>query len=109
MSDLVTSIDALHGELASLIVTCRQRVAVLVNSELTLLHWTIGNRLSQEVLGGTRATYGAKIIEQIGIRLCADFGRGFEARNLRRMVKFAQLSPTPQLWLHCRANWAGPM
>lgn len=93
MSVEETSLEALHEELAGLIADCRQRVAVLVNSELTLLYWTLGSRLSKEVLGGERAAYGTRILEQIGLRLCADFGRGFEARNLRRMVKFAQIFP----------------
>lgn len=87
------SLDALHEELSRLIAASRQRLAVQVNSELTLLYWALGSRLSKEVLGGERAAYGARVLEQLGLRLCADFGRGFEARNLRRMVQFAQLFP----------------
>ena len=30
------------------------------------------------------------MIEQLGQQLSQEFGRGFESRNLRRMVKFAQ-------------------
>jgi predicted nuclease of restriction endonuclease-like (RecB) superfamily len=97
MSGMIPSVDQLHGELVSLIVACRQRVARVVNSELTLLYWTIGNRFAQDVLEGERAAYGAGIVNQIGERLRSDFGRGFETRNLRRMIKFAQLFPDPAI------------
>lgn len=97
MSELIPSVEALHGELVKLIATSRLRVAVAVNSELTLLYWTIGQRLSQQVLQGDRAAYGAKAVEQIAARLVAEFGRGFELKNLRRMINFAQLFPDPPI------------
>ena len=42
------------------------------------------------VLGGERAQYGAQLMDRLGERLAQEFGRGFEAKNLRRMVQFAQ-------------------
>jgi len=97
MSEIIPSIETLHLELTTLIATTRQRVAVAANAELTLLYWSIGQRLTREVLGGDRAAYGARVVEQIGTRLTADFGRGFEAKNLRRMIKFAELFPDSQI------------
>lgn len=97
MSELIPSFDALHGDLARLIAESRQRVAVAVNSELTLLYWAIGQRLSREILGGERAAYGSRLIGQLGNRLSSDFGRGFEAKNLHRMIKFAGLFPDPEI------------
>ena len=47
-------------------------------------------RLASEVLGGERAGYGACLLDQLGQQLAQEFGRGFESRNLRRMVKFAE-------------------
>jgi predicted nuclease of restriction endonuclease-like (RecB) superfamily len=97
MSEIIPSVDLLHGELTALIASSRQRLAVAVNAELTLLYWSIGQRLSREVLGNDRAAYGTRVIEQIGIRLTAEFGRGFEAKNLRRMMKFAGLFPDSEI------------
>ena len=97
MSDLVPNVDALHRELAALIAATRQRTAVAVNAELTMLYWSLGQRLHQEVLGGERAAYGAKIVDQLGERLALEFGRGFEAKNLHRMIKFALVFPDPQI------------
>lgn len=86
-------LERLHDELRDLITDSRQRLATTVNSELTLLYWHIGQRLANEVLGGARAQYGAQLMSGLGKRLAQEFGRGFEAKNLRRMVQFAQVFP----------------
>jgi DUF1016 N-terminal domain len=82
--------DALHAELRALIASSRQRLAVAVNAELTRLYWAVGQRLATEVLGGERAQYGAQLVDRLGQQLAREFGRGFEAKNLRRMLQFAQ-------------------
>lgn len=83
-------LEPLHDELRDLIAASRQRLAATVNAELTLLYWRVGQRLAGEVLGGERAQYGAQLMDRLGARLAQEFGRGFEAKNLRRMVQFAQ-------------------
>lgn len=83
-------LEPLHDELRDLIAASRQRLAATVNAELTLLYWRIGQRLASEVLGGERAKYGTQLMDRLGERLAGEFGRGFEAKNLRRMVQFAQ-------------------
>lgn len=82
--------EALHAELRTLIAASRQRVAGAVNAELTRLYWAVGERLAREVLGGERAGYGRQLVKRLGEQLAQEFGRGFEARNLHRMVQFAQ-------------------
>ena len=64
----------------------------------------MGQRLATEVLGGERAQYGSQLVEQLGQQLSQEFGRGFEARNRRRIVKFAQASPAQKWWRHGRHN-----
>lgn len=87
----------LYAELRGLITASRQRLASAVNAELTRLYWSVGERLRTEVLGGERAQYGAKVIESVGERLAREFGRGFEAKNLRRMMKFAEVFPSAEI------------
>jgi predicted nuclease of restriction endonuclease-like (RecB) superfamily len=82
--------ESLHAELRALIASSRQRLAGAVNAELTRLYWTVGQRLRTEVLGDARASYGTQLLDQLGQQLANEFGRGFESRNLRRMVKFAE-------------------
>ena len=90
--------DSLHAELRALIASSRQRLAGAVNAELTRLYWSVGQRLRTEVLGGAdRAKYGDQLIQRLGDQLAHEFGRGFEAKNLRRMVQFAQAFPQPEI------------
>jgi predicted nuclease of restriction endonuclease-like (RecB) superfamily len=90
--------DSLHAELRRLITSSRQRLAGAVNAELTRLYWSVGERLRTEVLGGAdRAKYGEQLINRVGEQLAQEFGRGFEAKNLRRMVQFAQTFPQTEI------------
>ena len=84
---------ALHVELRQLILAARERVAQAVNSELTLLHWRIGDRIRREVLREKRATYGAQIVSSLAVQLTTEFGEGFGRRNLFRMIRFAEVFP----------------
>ncbi|MBT9492390.1 MAG: hypothetical protein IV107_08560 [Paucibacter sp.] len=77
----------------ALIAYSRQRLGGTVNAGLTRLYWTAGQRPSTEVLGGAWASYGAQLIDQLDQYLVQEFGWGFELRNQRRMVKFAQAFP----------------
>ena len=89
-----TPADNLHAELRNLIASSRQRLAGAVNAELTRLYWSVGKRLHTEVLGGAdRAKYGDQLVKRVGEQLAEEFGRGFEAKNLRRMVQFALAFP----------------
>jgi predicted nuclease of restriction endonuclease-like (RecB) superfamily len=88
--------ENLYNELRTLIASSRQRLAGAVNAELTRLYWTVGQRLATEVLGGERAQYGSQLMARLGQQLTTEFGRGFEAKNLRRMVQFVQAFPEPE-------------
>ncbi len=83
-------------------------MAGAVNAELTRLYWTVGQRLATEVLGGERATYGSQLIAHLGQHLSSEFGRGFESRNLRRMLKFAEAFPEAEIvsTLSAKLSWS---
>ena len=89
----LTSADAapLLTELRQLIAQARQSAAVAVNAGLALMYWRIGERVRREVLQGERASYGEQIVATLSRHLSAEFGRGFEEKNLRRMVQFAEV------------------
>ena len=103
-----TTPNVLHAELRALIASSRQRLAGAVNAELTHLYWSVGARLRTEVLGDARASYGAKLLDQLGQQLASEFGRGFESRNLRRMVKFAEGFPDAAIvsTLSAKLSWS---
>ena len=80
-------------EVTTLIQQAKQRAAVAVNSELTLLYWQVGQRIHQEVIDGKRADYGKHVIATLSQLLNAQYGRGWSKRNLAQMVKFAEIFP----------------
>jgi predicted nuclease of restriction endonuclease-like (RecB) superfamily len=80
-------------DLRHLIEEARRHAAATVNVALTLLYWRVGERIHREVLGSERAGYGEEIYATLSRELAREFGRGFEATNLRRMVQFAEAFP----------------
>ncbi|TDO08721.1 PDDEXK nuclease domain-containing protein [Halomonas ventosae] len=93
MTDRAVTDPALVADLRQLIDGARQRAAVAVNAELTLLYWEIGRRIHREVLAGKRAGYGEEIVSALGRQLTHEYGRGFSAKNLRHMIRFAEVFP----------------
>ena len=80
-------------DIRALIVAARERVAVSVNAELTMLYWNVGRRINQELLGNKRAEYGKQVIDQLSARLCAEFGDGWKRRQLFYCVQFSSAFP----------------
>ena len=89
--------ESLITDLRTLINEARNKVALIVNTEITLLYWHIGKRINEEVLGNQRAEYGKQIVSTLSTQLTKEYGRGFELRNLRRMMQFAELFPDFQI------------
>ena len=93
MSKPVAIEAQLLGDLRGLIEHARQHLAQAANSTLTLLHWKLGERILREILQGPRAQYGEEILPTLSAKLVPDYGKGFSARNLARMVQFAEAFP----------------
>jgi predicted nuclease of restriction endonuclease-like (RecB) superfamily len=81
---------SLLTDIRNLIDASRRRVAAGVNAELNMLYWNVGKRINSEVLGNERAEYGKRIVDTLASQLREKYGRSFEARNLRRMMQFAE-------------------
>ena len=93
-----TNINNLVDDLRKIIDGARGRVASTANYELTLMYWHIGERINREVLGNERAEYGKQIVSTVSTQLRAAYGtKGFELRNVRRMMQFADLFPDLQV------------
>ncbi len=100
--------DPLLADLRQLISQARERVALYVNQELTLLYWDIGQRVHTETLQNQRAEYGKQIVGTVSRQLTGEFGKGFTRDNLFRMVQFAQVFPDRQIvmTLSERLSWS---
>lgn len=97
MKKEVTLQESLITDLRTLINEARNKVALIVNTKITLLYWHIGKRINEEVLGNQRAEYGKQIVSTVSTQLTKEYGKGFELRNLRRMMQFAELFPDFQI------------
>ena len=80
-------------DIRKLIESTRQHVATTINAELTMLYWQIGRRIRQDILKEKRAMYGEEIVPTLSAKLVPEFGNGFSARNLSRMIRFAEVFP----------------
>jgi predicted nuclease of restriction endonuclease-like (RecB) superfamily len=89
--------DTLLQDLRSLIEETRSTVATTVNAALTMLYWQIGNRINQEILKGDRAGYGEQIVSTLSRQLVAEYGNGFNIKNLHRMIQFAEVFHDEQI------------
>ena len=87
----------LLGDIRTLIDAARQRAAVAVNSELSMLYWRIGQRIHTQVLSGRRAGYGEEVVSTLAEQLVRYYGGSFSEKNLRRMVQFANTFPDEQI------------
>jgi len=68
------------------------------NYALTMMYWHIGERINREVLGNKRAEYGKQIVASVARQLRDEYGsKGFDEKNIRRMMKFAKLFPDEQI------------
>ena len=84
-------------DLKQLIDQGRRKAVASVNSALTLTYWHVGKRINEEVLKGGRAEYGKQVVASIAEDLVTHYGKSFEARNLRRMMQFAEVFPDSRI------------
>jgi len=87
----------LVADLRKMIDESRHAVAQTVNSALVWLHWNMGKRIREDILMRKRAEYGEQIVSSLATQLTAEYGRGFAARNLFRMVRFAEVFPDERI------------
>ena len=80
---------ALAADIRQMIEVARQQVTQAVNAGLTTLYWQIGARIRQDILKTKRAEHDAEIVATLGRQLEAGFGRDFDEKSLRHMLKFA--------------------
>lgn len=94
--DVKMRVDLLE-DLRHMIDSTRQSVASAVNAGLTLLYWHVGNRIHREILLEERGEYGQSIVVTLSRQLVLDYGNGFTAKNLHRMIQFAEVFPDIQI------------
>jgi predicted nuclease of restriction endonuclease-like (RecB) superfamily len=101
--------EQLYIIIRQLIEQSRGKIFRSVNLEMVITHWEIGKRIVEEEQNGQeRAIYGKFLIKNLSEKLVAEFGKGFEERELRKMRQFYTYFPIrdalrPELtWTHYR-------
>lgn len=101
--------NALLREIRGILEQARQQAATAVNSAMVFAYWEIGKRIVQEEQKGSeRAAYGNYLLKELSKDLSDDFGKSFDARELRRIRQFYLSFPIrdalrPELsWTHYR-------
>lgn len=93
MSNKIIKDKDLFGEIQKLIEESRNRVAVEINSTITMLYWQIGNRINKELLKDKRAEYGKQIVNSLSAQLTLEYGSGWSEKHLRHCLRFAETFP----------------
>ena len=97
------------NEIKDILTRAKQTAVNAVNSAMVFAYWEIGKRIvEEEQKGEERATYGKKLLNSLAKSLSTDFGKNFDARELRRIRQFYLCFPIrdtvrPELsWSHYR-------
>lgn len=101
--------ETLYVEIRQLIEQARNNIVRSINWAMVITHWEIGRRIVEEEQNGQeRALYGQFLIKNLSEKLTQEFGKGFDARELRKMRQFYTCFPIrdalrPELtWTHVR-------
>jgi predicted nuclease of restriction endonuclease-like (RecB) superfamily len=102
-------LDATNHQLLSdirqIIEQARQRVYQTVNSEMVQAYWHIGRLIVEdEQQGQQRAAYGKQQLQHLSEHLTREFGKGFDASNLRNMRSFYLCFPNRDALRH-KLSW----
>jgi predicted nuclease of restriction endonuclease-like (RecB) superfamily len=112
--DLTPSNSVVDGKLLSalrqLLSQSRRQLQQSINSAMVQTYWQVGQLIVEdEQQGEKRAGYGKQVLKQLSLSLTAEFGKGFDVRNLRNMRAFYQTFPirnavrTELSWTHYRS------
>ena len=98
-----------YSDIRQILQSARSKACTAVNTAMVEAYWLIGRRIvEEEQQGEERAKYGKYLIRDLADRLTAEFGKGFQARNLRNMRGFYLAFPkrnavrTELSWTHYR-------
>ncbi len=87
----VSKENKLFLDVKVLIENSKKDVAIKVNQTMSLLYWSIGKSIDENILENKRADYGKEIISSLGKQLNKEYGKGFSKRNLLNMLRFYKI------------------
>lgn len=91
--ELATQASTILDGVKALVEAARTRVALYVNTETSVLYWSIGDYLNRKLVGEGRAEYGRQILATVSQGLTMAYGKGYTYTALTRMRKVASVFP----------------
>ena len=90
MSDELSSpFEEVLSRIRTHLVEARRQALTVVNAVMVQAYWSIGREIVEvEQKGEERAEFGTRLMETLSERLTKEFGKGFDASNLRYMRLF---------------------
>jgi predicted nuclease of restriction endonuclease-like (RecB) superfamily len=89
---LAGSAEPLYQEVRAVLESARAGAYRAVNAAMVQAYWQVGRLIVEHEQGGERrAAYGEAVLEELSRRLTAEFGRGFDITNLRKMRQFYRM------------------
>lgn len=70
------------------VIEAQRQVYTAVNTAMVNAYWNIGKAIFEACGENDRATYGKRVLQYISDKMTAEFGAGFNIRNLRYMRQF---------------------
>jgi predicted nuclease of restriction endonuclease-like (RecB) superfamily len=91
-SALSQSTEPLYRDIRIVLETARSNAYRVVNTVMVQAYWQIGRLIVEhEQKGNRRAVYGEAVLDELSGRLMAEFGRGFDVTNIRKMRQFYRM------------------
>lgn len=102
--------NKLYRSVREVLITARATVQHSINFAMVEAYWSVGRLIIEdEQQGEKRAEYGKAVLNELSKRLTDEFGKGFDASNLRNMRMFYSAFPIRDAlrhelsWTHYRS------
>ena len=101
--------ENIYSQIKQVLIQARATVLTTVNTAMVQAYWHVGKLIAEAQGGEERAAYGDELLKSISVRLTKEFGKGFDASNLRNMRMFYLSFPKCDAlrhelsWTHYRA------
>lgn len=97
--------EEIYTSIRSFVITAQNKVYAAVNTAMVIAYWEIGEQIYKACGENDRAEYGKNLLKYLSDRLTAEFGKGFDESNLRRMRQFYLTYPIRDTLCH-ELSWS---
>lgn len=77
-----------YSKIRNSVIAAQNKIYTAVNSAMVQAYWEIGKQIYIACGENDRAEYGKSLLKYLSEKLTAEFGTGFNIRNLQMMRKF---------------------